>query len=369
MFQLTKDSDTFDFDITGQVQSGGQPAGAWTVNPSNQIVLTRTDGATVLFDVGWRFNDRNQLGILAGNTEVFNFHSGPAVPLYSSQKDVLVVRPDDQNAFSFLLHATWRLDDQHNLVATINGLESVLDGFLQDPEGQFSYHFFDLVNVAGNENVLQFPGAWRHAVSGDGKVVLAFDYEKEDGSTGTFELPGNANIDPSFNEFVYDYDKGSNSYRLQFVGTLHVSSDFTITYRLDRQTTSTTFSLAAAFHQPNFNGNLALALKRTDGSGAPGDTLTIGGDFTAVLGAGNLSVGFHFTQPLSGNNQSFGFNGSFVAKNKNDVTWQFESNSTTMSINVSAHIQLGDVWTEERFKLTTQDGQVVGIQALFGIQF
>ena len=42
MFQLTKDTKTFDFDITGAVQSGGADAGTWSTNQTNQIVLTAT---------------------------------------------------------------------------------------------------------------------------------------------------------------------------------------------------------------------------------------------------------------------------------------------------------------------------------------
>jgi hypothetical protein len=82
--------------------------------------------------------------------------------------------------------------------------KSVLNGFLQDPEGQFSYHFFDLANVAGgNEKVLQFPGNWRHAAE-NGTPGLNFDDEKEDGTAGTFDLPASINLDPNINEFVYD---------------------------------------------------------------------------------------------------------------------------------------------------------------------
>src|SRR3954451_20548471 len=107
MFQLKKGSQTFDFDITGAVQSGGAPAGNWTTNKSNQILLTHTDGSTDAFDVAWGFNPDNQLRILTGAAELFNFHAGAALPLYSNQKDVLAVQPDSGAPFSFPLQGTW----------------------------------------------------------------------------------------------------------------------------------------------------------------------------------------------------------------------------------------------------------------------
>jgi hypothetical protein len=372
MFQLTKDTKTFDFDITGAVQSGGTAAGTWSTNQTNQIVLTATDATLTTFDVVWQFNPNNQLEILSGGASLINFNSGSATPTYSNDQDVLVVQPDSGNAaFTFQLHGDWGLDEHHNLTFKMGDNLSTLDGFLQDTTGQFSYHFFDLDNLL-NENILTFPGKWHPpTVTKDGKPEVEFAYDKKDGTQGLFDLPGDLKLDPSINEFVYTFDKGDNSSRLQFVGTLHVSSDFTIKYSLDRETSpagsSTTFDLDAVFNQPKFEGDLQLAVKKEDGS--PGTGLTIGGKFTASLGADKLSVGFNYSQPASGNTQTIGFNGTFTTPNGNDVTWNFTSNSTSMTIDLTAHIEIGAVQTEEILNITTDHGEIKGIHALFGIKF
>jgi hypothetical protein len=372
-FQLQNGAGTFNCDIAGGATSGGNPAGTWTTDKTNQIVLTGTDGTMVTFPIFWQFNSQNQLRILdAAANELANFHAGDAVPLYSNNKDVLVVQPDDQNAFTFQLRGSWKLDGQHDLIFSAGGAVSTLDGCLQDRDGQFSYHFFDLANVAsGNENILKFPGTWRDSIE-DGKPMLDFDFEKEDGTTGTFDLPASMNLDPSINEIVYDYDKNGLGFRLQFVGELHVSSDFNITYKLDRQTSSTgasatTFSIDTVFAKQNFNGNLELAVKKDDGT--PGTSLTIGGAFTAILGTSNLTVGFSYTQPARGNTQTFGFNGTFASQTGTDLKWDFTANSTQMSVDLSGDVVLGPVTAVAQTQITAANGQVVGIHALFGIQF
>lgn len=372
-FQLTNASETLDFDTAGGVSSGGSPVGTWTTSRTNEVAVTKADGSAASFPAAWQFNARNQLCLLDGaGAEIVNLHAGDAVPRYSNNLDVLVVQPDDRNPFTFQLRGSWKFDTHHDLVFSAGGLDSTLDGFLQDPEGQFSYHFFDLANLtAGNESVLKFSGVWRHAVE-DGKPMLDFDYEKEDGSTGTFDLPDNINLDPSINEIVYDYDKNGQSFRLQFIGILNISSDFRITYTLDRQTSSlagasTTFTIAALFNKRNFGGNLELAVQKADGT--PGTALTVGGSFTAILGTAQLTVGFTYMQPATGNTRTFGFNGSFVSQTGNDLQWNFTGNSTQLSIDVSAHVVLGPVTAAVQTRITASNGRVVGIHALFGIEF
>jgi hypothetical protein len=372
MFQLKSGTDTYDFDIDGSVQLAGAAVGTWTTDKTNQIVLTPTaGGAPTVFVVDWLFNNNNQLQILSGGAQVFNFHQGTALPLYSNLKDVLVVQPDSAAPFTFELRGTWAFNANNELTIQLGTQLSTFDGFLQDSSGQFSYHFFDLANPAtGNESVLQFPGTWVHTVE-NGKSVVVLHYDTEDGKGGDFTLPGTINLDPSINEFVYNYDKGTDSFSLQFVGTLHISSDFTISYKLDRDSTAsgpeTTFSLDAQFNKTDFNGDLELTLKNTAGGST---AITVGGNFTAVLGGNTLDVGFHFTQPASGNTQAFGFNGEFKSKDgSTDLTWDFERSSTSTSVSLSGHFKIGPASIEDRFTLTAANGQITGIHELFGISF
>ncbi|MBV8114186.1 MAG: hypothetical protein JO300_05560 [Silvibacterium sp.] len=372
MFQLKSGTTTFDFGIDGSVQQAGVAAGTWTTNAKNQIILAPSGGgASATFPVDWLFNNNNQLQIISRGTPVFNFHSGAALPLYSNDKDILIVRPDSSAPFTFQLHGTWNFNPQNLLVLTLGSQVSTLDGFLQDSNSHFSYHFFDVANFAtGNENVLSFPGDWKHSVV-NGKSVLVLHYDTADGKGAEFTLPGTINLDPSVNEFVYSYDKGTDTFGLQFIGTLHIASDFTITYKLDDESSSSgtgaTFSMDAQFIKKDFKGNLDLQLKSEANNGT---TLTVGGSFTVVLGGNSLNAGFHFTQPNSGNAQAFGFNGEFKSFNGTDLRWAFEENgpSTTVSIDAE-NFKLGPFTGSERFTLTTDDGQVKAIKVLFGIQF
>jgi len=372
MFQLKKGNQTFDFDINGAVQSAGIAAGKWTTNKSNQIVVTHVDGCTDVFDVAWGFNGSNQLRILSGGNELFNFHATTALPLYSAQKDVLVVQPAAGQPFTFPLRGSWGIDAQHNLTLAIGAQNSTIDGFLQDADSQFSYHFFDLANVAGgNESVLTFPGVWRHATE-NGVPKLDFDYEKDDGGAGTFDLPAKLDLDPNINEFVYNYDKNSQSFQVQFAGTLHIDSDFKISYRLSTQTSSgtgitTTFNIDAMFHKNDFDGDLKLAVRKSNG--APGAELSLGGSFAPKIGTSTLQVGFNYAQPASGHSQTIGFNGTFKSATGTDVQWAFTRNSTAMTVDLSTHVVIGSVRTEEKFNLTAQNGHIVGIHALLGIHF
>jgi hypothetical protein len=372
MFELTSGTTAFDFGIDGSVQQGGAPAGNWTTDANNQIVLTPSDGSpATTFAVDWLFNNNNQLQVMSGGAPVFNFNSGAAVPAYSNDKDILIVTPDSGAGFNFQLHGTWNFNNQNLLVLTLGTQQSTLDGFLQDQAGQFSYHFFDLANLAtGNENVLQFPGTWTHT-NVDGKSVVVLHYDTADGKGADFTLPGNINLDPSINEFAYTYDKGTDTFNLQFVGILHISSDFTVTYSLDDMSSPSgkgfTFKLDTKFVKKNFSGDLDLQLQNATGTGT---TLTIGGNFTAVLGGGTLDVGFHFTQPNSGNTQSFGFNGDFVTANGTTLGWDFEVNGPDETITFDAeNFKLGPFTGSERFKLEAQNGTVVSVQELFGIKF
>src|SRR3954454_21156563 len=113
MFQLTQGADTFSLDITGAVQTGGAPAGQWTTDKTNQIVVTKTDGTTVTIPVDWAFNTQNQLRLLSIGAEVFNFHGGTALPIYSNLKDVLVAQPDSSAPFTFQLRGVWTFDVHH----------------------------------------------------------------------------------------------------------------------------------------------------------------------------------------------------------------------------------------------------------------
>jgi hypothetical protein len=377
-FQLTKDSETFDFDVAGPVSQNGNPIGTWTTDQNNQIVVTKTDGSQDSFEVTWKFDENNQLGIWTGDTLVFNFHSVPGnKPLYSTVNAVLNFRPDRNKTFGFSLRGEWNLNDGHDLTFTINGVGSVIDGFIQDPRSRFMYYFFNKQDLT-QMSILGFVGSWQQSVDANGVPRMNFSYKREDGSTDTFSLPGGITIDKTINQFMYSYNKDGHSYRIQFVGLLQVSENFQITYSIDRQVSkageeqvaATTFTLDAVFSKNNFSGDVELVVTKPDGT-AGGTTITIGGSFTALLGATKLQVGFQFSQVRGPNTvtSTFAFSGSLQMSN-GQVQWQFVTNAQTTTITISAaDIKLGDARVDARLNIVGQGGKLVGVYALFGIAF
>src|SRR5262249_52521621 len=132
-FSLTKGTDTCDFDIAGTVSQGGTRIGVWATDKNNDIIVHKDAGGQDVYNATWQFNQDNQLTISSGGNPVFNFNRLAGVrPLYFTQNAVLKVRPNQNNTFSFDLHGEWDLDESHNLTITMNGVPSIIDGFIQD---------------------------------------------------------------------------------------------------------------------------------------------------------------------------------------------------------------------------------------------
>lgn len=376
-FQLKKGADIFDLDTAGAVAKGGAPFGKWSTNDTNQLVITKPDASTVALDVVWKFNPDNHLVVQANGADVFDFsQAGPSKPFFKTEDALLKVFPDVNKAFQFTLKGDWALDKNHHLTLTVSGTTSTIVGFIQDPRGRFMYHFFDQRDLA-RESVLGFAGAWESVTSADGKPMVKFAYQRKNQPAGVFELPAAVTVNRSTNQFMYEYDDKGKKRRLQFVGELRLNENFEISYILDRQVSqtgqelvaSTTFRLAAVFRRNDFTGEMELAVKKADGT--PGTTLVIGGNFTGMLGTTQLTVAFAFSQTRNGAvvTTTVGCNGALLFKDNGEVTWEFQRNAAQMSININAHIQLGDARIDGRLNLVSAGGRVVGVRALFGVAF
>ncbi|PYP89962.1 MAG: hypothetical protein DMF61_01810 [Blastocatellia bacterium AA13] len=380
-FQLKKGADVFDCDVFGPVKKNGNQIGAWTTSKDNKIVINQTNGSPLTFDVTWKFNSDNHLCLSSGGNQIIDFHNVGNRPVCGARTAVLLTKPDKGAAFTFELRGEWDLDENHNLSFTINGAKSTLDGFIDDPLGGFVYHFRNKKDIT-QESLLAFVGKWQVNNSGAaaGALIMDFVYSREDGSEDKFTLPKSMIINRANNQLLYQYDKNNETFNIQIAGLLKISKDFEITYTIDRQVsgsgaerlTSTTFTLGAVFNKPNLSGDLELTIKKTDGT-AGSTTLTIGGNFTAMLGANQLQVGYSFSQIRSGNtiNTVFAFNGTLNIAHNGQVQFTFEkSASSQLSVSISAeNIQLGSARANAALNLKTQDGKVVGIFGLFGVSF
>jgi hypothetical protein len=378
-FTLTKGADKYDFDVTGTANKNGQPAGAWTTSKDNKLVVNDKNGnALASFDVTWQFNADNQLVLSSSGNPVFNFQTVAGLrPLLTTADGVLNVRPDRNNTFNFNLRGEWDLTANHDLSFTINGVPSVIDGFIQDPRSRFMYHFFNKQDLT-QESILGFVGSWQQRVDANGAPLLDFQYKREDGSADTFTLPQGVTINKAINQFMYQYNKAGHSFRVQFVGFLQVSEDFQLTYSIDRQVSqtgaeqvaSTTFTIGATFKKNNFSGSLDVLVNKTDGT-AGAFTLSISGSFTAMLGQTKLQAGFMFSQVRAGNTitTAVAFAGSLQLKS-GQVQWQFQKNAQTMTIAISAaDIKLGSARIDARLNIVGTGGQIVGVQMFFGVAF
>lgn len=378
-FQLKQGATTFDFDTAGTVASNGAAAGTWTTNKTNQIVLTDNAGNATNFDVTWAFNASNQLVVGQNGNDLLNFDtSAENRAFYSTRDAVLEVLPDISSTFSFDLHGGWALTSDHRLQFTVNGKASIINGFIQDPRGRFMYHFFNQDDQT-QESILGFVGSWSSASNANGDPTLTFTYTKEDGSQGTFTLPQSIAINRSLNQLMYEYNKDDQTFRLQFQGFLSISPTFQISYAIDRQVSkqggqqvaSTTITLDAVFTANDFTGDLELQLKKQDGSLST-TTLTIAGNFTALLGSAQLQVGFSFNQVRSGNTvtTNFGFNGTLKLTDIGQVQWQFQMNAQSITVSLAGQIQLKDgIRADGRLVLTSQNGTVKSVTGMFGISF
>jgi hypothetical protein len=385
-FTLSKDATTsFECDPLGKVKKGGNDFGTWSTNKDNKIVIKGKDGTQAPIDVVWKFNNFNELCIRsAADKLIYNFHADAAVvPFFSTTKAVLQVFPSQEEEFSIELRGEWDMSDSHDLQITINNVASVIDGFVDDPESRFSYHFFDKVKNPFN---IIFEGEWGKPVADDkGVLKIDFKYTRENGTSDTLSLPEELTIDRGLNQFVYQYSKKSRTRRIRLVGLLNITPDFRITYSIDRQEApddsgtvvkATTFEIKAQMTKSKFEGDIEFIVKKTDGK-AGKTVLGITGSFTARPGAGNVAkVGFEFSQARDGNSKDDSkkttvlFNGSLSLKNNLlEVEWSFELKDSvkTLTVTVSS-VQLGPVTADSKFILKSGNGDRE-VLVLLGFRF
>jgi hypothetical protein len=377
-FKLKKGADEFQLDTAGSVSKAGAKFGTWTTTKDNKILIRGGDGSQTPVDAAWKFNAKNQLCLVsnaAPATEIFNFHTADGLrPFFSTDKAVLQVFPDEENDFNFLLRGEWDLDDNHDLNITINGLKSVIDGFVDDPKSRFIYHFFD---EDKNDFNIMFTGTW--AQDAKDPLKLNFTYTREDDTVDVFSLPGAMTIDRGINQFVYDYDKDGKKRRIQLIGLLNVSKSLVITYSLDRQDSeeggvavaSTEFRVGAVLTNSKFQGDVEFLVKKTDGT-TSSTTIGIRGKFTAQVAGAELQVAFLFVQNRNGDQRktSFGFSGQLKLKDNGTVQWEFASKDNVKQLTITiTDVKLGPVTADSKFVLQSENGQTKKVQFLLGVSF
>jgi hypothetical protein len=364
----------FDLDPKGTVAQGGR----WTTAPDNRIVVVPASGGPQTFDVAWRFNANNQLVLLSGGTELFNFGADTSMtPRFETRNSVLRMTPHVVNPFSFELRGEWGLTANHDLEFTPHGgALSTITGFVNSPEGKFIFFFGDKTRPL-LKHKLGFVGVWKTSTAGEGQ--LAFVFKREDGSVDTFELPGKISVNKTTNQLRYEYQKGGVQ-AIDFEGTLIVSENLTISYHLLRRTSSTgevvsaetTLSFGAVYQKNDFSGDLELTLTKADGS-ASKTTLTIAGTFVGVLGKTHVAVGFTFKQVRDGQTVSttFGFAGRVeFAAGQVVFSLQAAGGATRqIALDVGTQIRLGPASVDARLHVNMGASGTQSVTFLLGVQF
>lgn len=381
-FQLSNDGLAYNFDVAGNVSGEGNLTGSWTTSAANQIVATfpaaaSAGAASIAFDVDWLFNDRNQLTIRSGNSELFNFSASGLYNSFTTRDTALIVQPDRTAAFTFALYGDWAMSPDHDLTLTVNGLPSTLDGFVSDPLGRFIFHFANQDNVL-ETNVLGFAGYWQSRVDASGTPLLDFHYQTATGEN-VFELPKAVAVNRGSNQLAYTYAKDNKTLSIDFQGTLMIGPAFEITYVVQPQTSSsgeqlvssTTLSFGATLTQPNLHGDLELALLKPDGT-AGASTFTIGGQCQGMLGKTSLQIGFEYTQIFGGaGNQitrTAAFSGT-LAFHAGQVQWTFSATGATVNLAIGVDIKLGPIQLDARLNLPMDGNQSSGVTFLLGVSF
>jgi len=373
-FRLTQGADQFDLDLKGNVAKNGVAFGSWTTDNQNRISLKGTDSSITAIAVDWTFNTKNQLMIASGGQTLLTLAPGGGQrPSYTSVNGVLKVQPNKADPFTFELRPDWGMDANHNLTVKVGNVSSLIDGFVADPFGRFLYTFADKSNPLIT-NVLGFAGGWQASDDGTAKAIFVFN--KEDGSTGTFNFPESLAVRASTNQFAYTYTKNNRSLSVQLQGMLFIDPDFRITYVVSRQLSgsgaemvkSTTISLAAAISKPNFHGDLTLQLKKADGQGT---TLTIGGTFSGARGKTGIQVGFSYSQTFGPGNtltRSVGLDGTITFAG-GEAHWNFALSGQTVTLALGVDVKIGDFTGDLSTKVVLENGQVASITVLLGFKF
>jgi hypothetical protein len=380
-FQLKDGANTFTLGDDGSVTLGGADAGKWSTSNDNKIVITK-DAKVTSIPVDWIWTSDNHLTVQQGSAAVFDVNgSGTSQPAFAlTDKAVLKVKPESQSAFEFLVRPKWELSPQHDLVMTVNGKKSTIDGVISDANSAFKFHFVDKLEII-EKYTLNFKGEWRDDPDEDDPSRLIYQYNVEGdpaapaAATAVFKLPNKLAVDNNFNVLAYSYDKAGRTRSIQLVGQFNISQ-FEMSYAIERKSAAdgvtTTLRFEIDIKGSTQDGKLTFDLKKKSGA-APSTTLTIGGQYTAKFKSGILTVAFGFKQQTIGTSpakRELTFSGALVQTSGTTFVWKFEMGNGKTEISVGAsQLTLGPVAIDTKVKVTMQNGSTQAVRAMLGVSF
>lgn len=373
-FPLMVGNGILTLDTNGSVHDpAGNKVGDWTTE-GHLIKIRRALGGSDLVDVEWAFNARNQLTIVQGGQLIFTMlNSTDGLPGFHLDGNQLVVDPDGDRDFTFTLACAWGLDGDGNLVMSVNGKESVIDGFIEDTKSRLRFQFDDK-DTATFPNSLVFAGQWERVDTATHEIRLHFvlDDPKLEIAGKPLTLPAAVRVDPMRNHLALVYESRSNgTHRLQFMGSFEIRPDFTLNFRIDdvkdsglrksRIEVQTTF----AFDVVRGNLQLFVGRERT----AQSQVLEVGGALSAKLKNGQLDWTFAYRKATSGGQSSVTVATalSFVAKDQS-ILVKYSQNGTTRQLDVTAKFAASDFVAAGGLSIVN-DAQGRAVRAFVGVSF
>jgi|GEM_PF-5120489 len=306
-FPLLLDGKVHNFDTDGRVlDTSDNVIGSWNTADGNVIRVAKSEGGTTDLAVDWLFNEYNQLTIgLNGNVLFAIVNTVDGLPRFSLDRNTLVVDPDGDGDFKFRLACLFGMQSDGNLVVSINGKESILDGFIEDSKSRFRFQFFDKT-LQNFQNSLLFSGKWEpKAGSPSDQILLHFKADTPVEIPGKpLDLPGVVKVDPQRNHFALIFEsKSHGTHTLQFLGSMEIKPGWKLMFRIadskDGGTRESTIEVETEFAFDRGQGSLKLKVGKTKSPTA--QIIEIGGVVRTDLGPnGQITWTWDYRKSTSG---------------------------------------------------------------------
>jgi hypothetical protein len=374
-FPLAVEGEVRSFDTDGRVlDTADNVVGSWTTTDDNRVRVDKSDGGHVDLAVDWKFNASNQLTLSIGGRELFAIvNTTDGLPRYSLDNNVLVVDPDGDGDFEFRLRCLFGINEQGNLVVSINGTESVIDGFIEDKKSRFRFQFFDK-QLPSFPNSLVLSGQWeRKPVADEIRLHFKLDDPALEIAAKPLDLPAAVRVDPARNHLALVYQSASHGERrVQFLGSFEIRPGWTLVFRIDdvkdggvrksKIEVETTFEWDAA------RGSLSLFVGKT--RTPTSQVVEVGGALSVVLkNNATLDWTFAYQKNTAGGKAVTTIATALQFKfDQNQLLIEYKQDGKSRSVNITAKV------VKEDFTLTggvqiVNDPQGRRVKSFIGVSF
>jgi hypothetical protein len=378
-FPLLVDGLVRNFDTDGRVlDTAENVVGSWSTTKGNLIRVTKAEGGTTDLAVDWLFNAENQLTIGIGGNVLFTIANAvDGLPRFSLDGNTLIVDPDGDSDFKFRLDCLYGLQPDGNLVVSINGKESVLDGFIEDSKSRFRFQFFDKT-LPSFPNSLVFTGQWerKNASSSDKEqILLHFKLATPAEIAGKpLDLPAAVKVDPQRNHFALVYQSTSHGERrLQFQGSMEIKKGWKLVFRIE-DVQDGTVRKSVIEVEANFEwdrGHLGLTLNVGKTKTPTSQTIEIGGSLAMTLGnTGQLTWNFAYRKSTAGGTPAvttIATSFTFVFK-QGEIFIEYKQDGQARSFKVTGKVVTGNFALVGGVEIK-QDPQGRSVKVFIGISF